>query len=50
MASDLQSVIERAWEERDAIDATTKGEVRQAVDVRVTDVGEWLESILGDTE
>ena len=35
MASDLQSVIERAWEERDAIGATTKGEVRQAVDAAI---------------
>ena len=30
--SDLQSVIEQAWEERDGIGANTKGEVRQAVD------------------
>jgi 2,3,4,5-tetrahydropyridine-2-carboxylate N-succinyltransferase len=35
MKSDLQQVIERAWEERDTIGAGTKGEVRQAVDAAV---------------
>jgi 2,3,4,5-tetrahydropyridine-2-carboxylate N-succinyltransferase len=35
MTSDLQAVIERAWEERDSIGASTKGEVRQAVDAAV---------------
>jgi len=32
MTSDLQAVVERAWEERDGIGMSTKGEVRQAVD------------------
>jgi 2,3,4,5-tetrahydropyridine-2-carboxylate N-succinyltransferase len=32
MSSDLQPVIERAWDERESIGAATKGEVRQAVD------------------
>jgi 2,3,4,5-tetrahydropyridine-2-carboxylate N-succinyltransferase len=35
MSSDPQSVIERTWEERDSIGASTKGEVRQAVDAAV---------------
>jgi 2,3,4,5-tetrahydropyridine-2-carboxylate N-succinyltransferase len=32
MAGDLQTVIERAWNERDSIGPGTKGDVRQAVD------------------
>ena len=32
MATNLQAVIERAWDEREPISASTKGEVRQAVD------------------
>ena len=32
MTADLQAVIERAWDERDGIGASTRGEVRQAVD------------------
>ena len=32
MSTDLQAVIERAWDERDTIRADTKGELRQAVD------------------
>src|SRR3954471_18556704 len=32
MATNLQAVIERAWDEREPINASTKGEVRQAVD------------------
>jgi 2,3,4,5-tetrahydropyridine-2,6-dicarboxylate N-succinyltransferase len=32
MNEQLQAVIERAWDERDAIGAQTRGEVRQAVD------------------
>lgn len=35
MSSDLQAVIERAWDERDSIGPSTKGEVRQAVDAAV---------------
>jgi 2,3,4,5-tetrahydropyridine-2-carboxylate N-succinyltransferase len=35
MSSDPQSVIERTWEERDSIGASTRGEVRQAVDAAV---------------
>jgi len=35
VTADLQSVIERAWEERDEISASTKGEVRQAVDAAI---------------
>ena len=31
---DVQGVIERAWEERDAISSATRGEVRDAVDQR----------------
>src|SRR6478672_12788089 len=30
--SDVQGVIERAWEERDAISNATRGEIRDAVD------------------
>ena len=33
--NDLQPVIERAWDERDSIAATTRGEVRQAVDAAI---------------
>ena len=42
MSTDLQAVIERAWDERDAIGADTKGEVRQAVDsaIAALDSGE----------
>ena len=29
---DVQGVIERAWEERDAINSATRGEIRDAVD------------------
>ena len=32
MTDALQSTIERAWEERDAVSATTGGEIRQAVE------------------
>src|SRR5690349_10146918 len=32
MNDQLQAVIEQAWEDRDAINASTKGEVRDAVD------------------
>jgi 2,3,4,5-tetrahydropyridine-2-carboxylate N-succinyltransferase len=32
MNDQLQAVIEQAWDNRDAISADTKGEVRQAVD------------------
>jgi len=32
MVSELQPVIERAWDKRETIGASTKGEVRQAVD------------------
>jgi len=35
MSTDLQAVIDRAWEERDAIGASTTGEVRQAVDAAI---------------
>src|SRR6185312_7206093 len=35
MTGDLRSVIERAWDEREAIGAHTRGEVRQAVDAAV---------------
>ena len=42
MSTDLQAVIERAWDKRDAIGAETKGEVRQAVDsaIAALDSGE----------
>ena len=32
MSDELQGVIERAWDERDTLGPSTKGEVRQAVD------------------
>jgi 2,3,4,5-tetrahydropyridine-2,6-dicarboxylate N-succinyltransferase len=35
MGNDLQPVIERAWDERDSIGASTRGEVRQAVDAAI---------------
>jgi 2,3,4,5-tetrahydropyridine-2,6-dicarboxylate N-succinyltransferase len=35
MSNDLQAVIERAWDERDSIGASTKGEVRQVVDTAI---------------
>ena len=35
MSTNLQTVIERAWDERDAIGADTKGEIRQAVDTAI---------------
>src|SRR5213596_2435856 len=35
MSSDLQPVIDRAWDERDSIGPETKGEVRQAVDAAI---------------
>ena len=35
MTSDRRVVIERAWDERDAIGPSTKGEVRQAVDAAI---------------
>src|SRR5690349_22580769 len=35
VTGDLQSVIERAWDERDGIGTGTKGEVRQAVDAAI---------------
>src|SRR6478736_5482950 len=42
MTSELQAIVERAWEERDGIGAGTKGEVRQAVDsaIAALDTGE----------
>ena len=42
MSTDLQAVIERAWDERDAIGTDTKGELRQAVDsaIAALDSGE----------
>ena len=33
--TELQGVIEQAWDERDSIGPQTKGEVRQAVDLRL---------------
>jgi 2,3,4,5-tetrahydropyridine-2-carboxylate N-succinyltransferase len=39
MTSDLQPVIDRAWEDRDTITAQTKGEVRQAVDAAIEQLG-----------
>ena len=38
--SDLQPVLERAWDERDAIGPDTKGDVRLAVDAALA----WLDS------
>jgi 2,3,4,5-tetrahydropyridine-2-carboxylate N-succinyltransferase len=35
MSNELKVVIERAWDERDAIGADTNGEVRQAVDTAI---------------
>ena len=35
MSGDLQSVIDGAWQERDALGPETKGEVRQAVDAAI---------------
>lgn len=35
MTSDLQAVVEGAWEERDSIGPATRGEVRQAVDAAI---------------
>jgi len=35
MSSDLQAVIERAWDERDGLGPETRGEVRQAVDAAI---------------
>lgn len=35
MSSDLQAVIERAWDERDSIGPLTRGEARQAVDAAI---------------
>jgi len=35
MGNDLQAVIDRAWEEREAIGPGTKGEARQAVDAAI---------------
>lgn len=35
MSDELRSIIERAWDERDAIGPTTKGEVRLAVDTAI---------------
>ena len=32
MSDDLKSVIEAAWEARDGVNASTKGQVREAVD------------------
>ena len=34
--AEVQAVIERNWEERDAISSATRGEVRDAVDQRLT--------------
>jgi 2,3,4,5-tetrahydropyridine-2-carboxylate N-succinyltransferase len=40
--SDIQAVIDRAWDERDSIGPSTKGDVRQAVDAAIAmlDAGE----------
>lgn len=35
MSSDLQAVIEHAWDKRDSVGPGTKGEVRQAVDAAI---------------
>ena len=35
MTSDLQPVIDRAWDDRDAVGPATKGEIRQAVDTAI---------------
>ncbi|WP_028969797.1 2,3,4,5-tetrahydropyridine-2,6-dicarboxylate N-succinyltransferase [Sphingomonas sp. URHD0057] len=35
MSEALQEVIDRAWDERDAISPTTRGEVRQAIDTAI---------------
>ena len=35
MSSDLQAVIDRAWDRRESLGAGTKGEVRQAVDAAI---------------
>src|SRR5258708_3883766 len=35
MASDLQAVIEHAWDNRDSIGPDTKGDVRHAVDAAI---------------
>jgi 2,3,4,5-tetrahydropyridine-2-carboxylate N-succinyltransferase len=35
MTAELQTVIDRAWDERDTIGATTKGDARQAVDAAI---------------
>ena len=35
MTSDLQTVVERAWDEREAIGPATRGDVRQAVDAAI---------------
>jgi 2,3,4,5-tetrahydropyridine-2-carboxylate N-succinyltransferase len=42
MSPDCERIIDQAWEERDAIGASTKGEVRQAVDAALAalDAGE----------
>ena len=42
MSEGLQAIIERAWDERDRIDTTTGGDVRQAVETALTslDAGE----------
>ena len=35
MSEQLQAIVERAWEERDTIDADTRGDVRSAVDAAI---------------
>ena len=52
--TDLQPIIERAWEERDGIGPATRGDIRQAVDAAIAaldcgeariaeqDGGEWV--------
>jgi 2,3,4,5-tetrahydropyridine-2,6-dicarboxylate N-succinyltransferase len=42
MTDALQKTIDRAWEERDAVDVSTQGEVREAVEeaIRLLDAGE----------
>ncbi|MGE0775891.1 MAG: 2,3,4,5-tetrahydropyridine-2,6-dicarboxylate N-succinyltransferase, partial [Sphingomonadaceae bacterium] len=39
MTANLQTVIEQAWDNRDAVNAGTKGEVREAVDSALAALG-----------
>ena len=53
MSADLQGVIDAAWDNRDAINIGTKGEVRQAVDAALAglDAGSLrVAEKLGDPE